>query len=601
MKALGRLNKYIWRYKGLLLFGIFCVLVSNLFGIYPPQVVRSAIDLVGDLVKINALHEGFEAKASVVSLISGSLIIFSVLTISLALLRGVFLFLMRQTLIVMSRRVEFDLRNDMYAHYQDLSLSFYRKNRTGDLMARITEDVGRVRMYLGPGIMYTINTVSLMVIVVATMMTVNPQLTLFTILPLPLLSVLIYYVESKVLKRSDKIQEQMSRLTAFTQEIYSGIRVTKAYTREKDFGKKFASESQEYHQRSMQLIRLNAYFFPAVMILVGLSTALLVWVGAEKVIGGSLTVGNIAEFIIYVNMLTFPIISIGWVTSLTQRAAASQKRINEFLDEKSEIVFPENDFQITQARIEFDKVSLSYPATGFEALHDVSFTLLPGQKLGIIGPTGSGKSSLCNLIPRLFDATSGTIRIDGRDIRDYSKTNLRNEIGYAPQDVFLFSESIFDNVAFGLPGATQEQVALATQRSGVYENIMGFAEGFQTVIGERGVTLSGGQKQRVALARAWIRDPKLLILDDSMSAVDTKTEEMILGHLRQARIDRPEMAVIMVSHRVSTIQDADLIIVIDGGRILEQGNHATLLAQEGYYSVIHNKQLIEKELSVGNG
>ncbi len=601
MKALGRLNKYIWRYKGLLLFGIFCVLVSNLFGIYPPQVVRSAIDLVGDLVKINVLHEGFEAKASVVSLISGSLIIFSVLTISLALLRGVFLFLMRQTLIVMSRRVEFDLRNDMYAHYQDLSLSFYRKNRTGDLMARITEDVGRVRMYLGPGIMYTINTLSLMVIVVATMMTVNPQLTLFTILPLPLLSVLIYYVESKVLKRSDKIQEQMSRLTAFTQEIYSGIRVTKAYTREKDFGKKFASESQEYHQRSMQLIRLNAYFFPAVMILVGLSTALLVWVGAEKVIGGSLTVGNIAEFIIYVNMLTFPIISIGWVTSLTQRAAASQKRINEFLDEKSEIVFPENDFQITQARIEFDKVSLSYPATGFEALHDVSFTLFPGQKLGIIGPTGSGKSSLCNLIPRLFDATSGTIRIDGRDIRDYSKTNLRNEIGYAPQDVFLFSESIFDNVAFGLPGATQEQVALATQRSGVYENIMGFAEGFQTVIGERGVTLSGGQKQRVALARAWIRDPKLLILDDSMSAVDTKTEEMILGHLRQARIDRPEMAVIMVSHRVSTIQDADLIIVIDGGRILEQGNHAALLAQEGYYSVIHNKQLIERELSVGNG
>ncbi len=367
MKALGRLNKYIWRYKGLLLFGIFCVLISNLFGIYPPQVVRSAIDLVGDLVKINTLHEGFEAKASVVSLISGSLIIFSILTISLALLRGVFLFMMRQTLIVMSRKVEFDLRNDMYAHYQELSLSFYRKNRTGDLMARITEDVGRVRMYLGPGIMYTINTLSLMVIVVITMMTVNPQLTLFTILPLPLLSVLIYYVENKVLKRSDKIQEQMSRLTAFTQEIYSGIRVTKAYTREKDFGKKFAAESEEYKVRSMQLIRLNAYFFPAVLVLVGLSTALLVWVGAEKVIGGSLTVGNIAEFIIYVNMLTFPIISIGWVTSLTQRAAASQQRINEFLDEKSEIVFADTDHKISEARIEFDKVCLSYPSTGFEA------------------------------------------------------------------------------------------------------------------------------------------------------------------------------------------------------------------------------------------
>ena len=595
MKALGRLNKYIWRYKGLLLFGIFCVLISNLFGIYPPQVVRSAIDLVGDLVKINTLHEGFEAKASVVSLISGSLIIFSILTISLALLRGVFLFMMRQTLIVMSRKVEFDLRNDMYAHYQELSLSFYRKNRTGDLMARITEDVGRVRMYLGPGIMYTINTLSLMVIVVITMITVNPQLTLFTILPLPLLSVLIYYVENKVLKRSDKIQEQMSRLTAFTQEIYSGIRVTKAYTREKDFGKKFAAESEEYKVRSMQLIRLNAYFFPAVLVLVGLSTALLVWVGAEKVIGGSLTVGNIAEFIIYVNMLTFPIISIGWVTSLTQRAAASQQRINEFLDEKSEIVFADTDHKISAARIEFDNVCLSYPSTGFEALHNVSFSLLPGQKLGILGPTGSGKSSLCNLIPRLFDPTSGSILIDGRDIRTYSKANLRNEIGYAPQDVFLFSESIFDNVAFGLPGATQTQVELATQRAGVYENIVGFPEGFQTVIGERGVTLSGGQKQRLALARAWVANPKLLILDDSMSAVDTKTEELILGHLRQAREERPEMSVIMVSHRVSTIQDADLIVVIEGGRIIEQGNHVALLEKNGYYAAIHGKQLIEKE------
>jgi ATP-binding cassette subfamily B multidrug efflux pump len=598
VKALGRLNKYIWRYKGLLLFGIFCVLISNLFGIYPPQVVRSAIDLVGDLVKINTLHEGFEAKASVVSLISGSLIIFSILTISLALLRGVFLFMMRQTLIVMSRKVEFDLRNDMYAHYQELSLSFYRKNRTGDLMARITEDVGRVRMYLGPGIMYTINTLSLMVIVVITMMTVNPQLTLFTILPLPLLSVLIYYVENKVLKRSDKIQEQMSRLTAFTQEIYSGIRVTKAYTREKDFGKKFAAESEEYKVRSMQLIRLNAYFFPAVLVLVGLSTALLVWVGAEKVIGGSLTVGNIAEFIIYVNMLTFPIISIGWVTSLTQRAAASQQRINKFLDEKSEIVFADTDHKISAARIEFDNVCLSYPSTGFEALHNVSFSLLPGQKLGILGPTGSGKSSLCNLIPRLFDPTSGSILIDGRDIRTYSKANLRNEIGYAPQDVFLFSESIFDNVAFGLPGATQAQVELASQRAGVYENIVGFPEGFQTVIGERGVTLSGGQKQRLALARAWVANPKLLILDDSMSAVDTKTEELILGHLRQAREERPEMSVIMVSHRVSTIQDADLIVVIEGGRIIEQGNHIALLEKNGYYAAIHRKQLIEKEYTI---
>lgn len=598
MKALKRLNKYIWRYKGLLLFGTLCVILANGFGIYPPQVVRSAIDLVGDLIKVDALHEGFAVRSSVSGLIATSLIAFSILTISFALIRGLFMFLMRQTLIVMSRKVEFDLRNDMYAHYQELSLSFYRKNRTGDLMARITEDVGRVRMYLGPGIMYTINTVSLMVIVVITMATVNPELTLYTLLPLPLLSFLIYYVESKVLKRSDKIQEQMSRLTAFTQEVYSGIRLTMAYTRERDFGRKFESESREYHRRSMGLIRLNSYFFPVVMVLVGLSTALLVWIGAEKVIDGSLSVGNIAEFIIYVNMLTFPIISLGWVTSLTQRAAASQQRINDFLDERSEITFVDSPHRIASAKVEFRDVSLVYPSTGTEALHNVSFTLLPGQKLGVVGATGSGKSTLCNLIPRLFDPQEGQILLDGRDIREYSKENLRNEIGYAPQDVFLFSESIFENAAFGMPGATLEQVELATKRSGVYDNVVGFKEGFDTVIGERGVTLSGGQKQRLALARAWVRDPKLLILDDSLSAVDTKTEELILGNLRQARIDRPEMAVIMVSHRVSTIQDSDLILVLDHGRIVEQGDHASLVEAGGYYATIHRKQLIEQEMGL---
>ncbi|MFN8394405.1 MAG: ABC transporter ATP-binding protein [Bacteroidia bacterium] len=598
MKALKRLNKYIWRYKGLLLFGTLCVILANLFGIYPPQVVRSAIDLVGDLIKVDALHEGFAVRSSVNGLIGTSLVVFSILTISFALIRGLFMFLMRQTLIVMSRKVEFDLRNDMYAHYQELSLSFYRKNRTGDLMARITEDVGRVRMYLGPGIMYTINTISLMIVVVITMMTVNPELTLYTLLPLPLLSFLIYYVESRVLKRSDRIQEQMSKLTAFTQEVYSGIRLTMAYTRERDFGRKFESESREYHGRSMGLIRLNSYFFPVVMVLVGLSTALLVWIGAEKVIDGTLSVGNIAEFIIYVNMLTFPIISLGWVTSLTQRAAASQQRINDFLDERSEIEFPATKHQIEAARVEFKEVGLVYPSTGTHALQEISFTLEPGQKLGIIGATGSGKSTLCNLIPRLFDPQEGQILIDGRDIREYSKENLRNEIGYAPQDVFLFSESILENVAFGLPGATREQVELATKLSGVYDNVVGFKEGFETVIGERGVTLSGGQKQRLALARAWVREPKLLILDDSLSAVDTKTEELILGNLRQARIDRPEMAVIMVSHRVSTIQDADLILVLEHGRIVEQGNHARLVDAGGYYANIHRKQLIEQELGV---
>jgi ATP-binding cassette, subfamily B, multidrug efflux pump len=595
VKSLKRLNPYIWRYKKLLFIGISCVLISNVFGVYPPQVVRSAIDLVGDLIKINALHEGFAAKSHIGALISNSLIIFSVLTIALALVRGVFLFFTRQTLIVMSRKVEFDLRNDMYAHYQELSLAFYRRNRTGDLMARISEDIGRVRMYLGPGIMYTINTLSMAVIVIATMVMVNPELTLYTVLPLPFLSLLIYLVESRVLKRSDAIQSQMSKLTAYTQEVYSGIRVTKAYTREDDFLKKFTQESELYQSRSMRLIKLNAVFFPIIMVLIGLSTAFLVWIGAEKVIAGSLSVGNIAEFIIYVNMLTFPIIAIGWVTSLTQRAAASQQRINEFLDEGAEVLFPESDDAISEAKIVFEHVSFRYPETGLLALDDVSFTLAAGQKLGIVGPTGCGKSTLCNLIPRLYDIDGGSIMIDGRAIDHYSKHHLRDAIGFAPQDVFLFSETIFENVAFGKTGATAAEVEWATQQSGVYQNVVDFPEGFQTMIGERGVTLSGGQKQRLALARAWVREPKILILDDSLSAVDTKTEELILGHLRQARIDRPEMAVIMVSHRVSTIQDSDLIIVLDHGRILERGTHQELLDLNGYYAGIHRKQLIEKQ------
>lgn len=598
MKALFTLNKYIWRYKKLFFAGILFVLISNVLGVYPPQIVRSAIDLVGDLVELNSLYDGFEVQSSLSTLMTRSLIIFSCLTIAFALLRGVFLFLMRQTLIVMSRKVEYDLRNDMYAHYQELSLSFYRRNRTGDLMARISEDVGRVRMYLGPGIMYTFNTVSLMLIVVGTMLMVNPELTLYTILPLPLLSILIYLVENRVLKRSDRIQAQMSKLTAFTQEIYSGIRVTKAYAREKDFSRRFEEENSTYKDRSMHLIKLNAIFFPMVMLLVGLSTAFLIWIGAGKVIAGTLSIGNIAEFIIYVNMLTFPIISIGWVSSLIQRASASQKRINEFLNEKSEIVFPIGSDAINAAGIEFRDVTFKYPETGILALNNVSFQLKPGQKLGVMGATGSGKSTLCNMLPRLFDPDSGAVMIDGRDVRSYSKNNLRNEIGYAPQDVFLFSESVLENIAFGLPEPDRGLVEEAAKRASVYYNIVDFPNGFDTVVGERGVTLSGGQKQRIALARAWARNPKLLILDDSLSAVDTKTEEAILSSLRQARIDCPEMSVVMVGHRVSTIQDSDLIIVLENGQIVEQGTHDSLVEMNGYYAGIHRKQLIEKEYAV---
>ncbi len=598
MKALAVLNKYIWKYKKLLIGGFIFVVISNVFGIYPPQIVRNAIDMVSDLIKVNSLHEGFEVNAHIGSMIAASLLVFGGLVIVFALLRGVFLFLTRQTLIAMSRKVEYDLRNDIYNHYQRLSLSFYRRNRTGDLMARITEDISRVRMYLGPGIMYTINTVSLAVVVISAMLVVNVELTLYTIIPLPILSLLIYFVESKVLSRSDYIQRQLSKLTAFTQEIFSGIRVTKAYVREKDIADKFSGESTEYKRRSMSLIRLNSLFFPLVMLLVGLSTAITIWIGAEKVIAGSLSIGNIAEFIIYVNMLTWPIISIGWVSSLIQRAAASQERLNELLREQPEIIFPEDSkFKVKTARITFRNVSFTYESTGIEALKNVSFQLDAGKKLGILGATGSGKSTLCNLIPRLFDPEDGEIILDDVPLLGYSRDELRKAVGYAPQDVFLFSDTVGDNVAFGMPGASPEQIIEATKLAGVYQNVAGFPKQFDTMVGERGVTLSGGQKQRLALARAWIRKPKLLILDDSLSAVDTKTEELILGNLRTAREEDPDMSVIMVSHRVSTILDSDQIIVLKDGRVIEHGTHSSLVKKNGYYSSIFNKQLLEEQYS----
>lgn len=600
MKALAVLNKYIWKYKKLLLSGFVFVIISNLFGIYPPQIVRNAIDMVSDLIKVNALHEGYDVNGHIGSMIAASLLIFAGLVIVFALMRGIFLFFTRQTLIAMSRKIEYDLRNDIYDHYQKLSLSFYRRNRTGDLMARITEDISRVRMYLGPGIMYTINTLSLAVVVISAMLVVNVELTLYTIIPLPILSLLIYFVENKVLSRSDFIQRQLSKLTAFTQEIFSGIRVTKAYVREDDFADRFRGESLEYKSRSMRLIRLNSLFFPLVMLLVGASTAITIWIGAEKVIAGSLSIGNIAEFIIYVNMLTWPIISIGWVSSLIQRAAASQERLNELLREEPDIIFPKtSDHKVKTAKIAFKNVSFTYSDTGIQALKNVDFELKAGKKLGILGATGSGKSSLCNLIPRMFDPQEGEIVLDGISIKEYSRDELRNAIGYAPQDVFLFSDTVGGNVAFGMPGAKQDQIVEATKKSGVYQNVVDFPKKFDTMVGERGVTLSGGQKQRLALARAWIRNPKLLILDDSLSAVDTKTEELILNNLKQARINDPDMSVIMVSHRVSTIQDADQIVVLEDGMVIEKGTHSSLINQGGYYASIYNKQLLEEQYAKG--
>lgn len=597
MKALFSLNHYFWRYKSLLLWGILTVVVSNIFGVYPPQVVRLAIDWVADLVKVHGLQQGFDSQMSFAGTVGVGLLLFGVIVVALALMRGLFLFFTRQTLIVLSRKIEHDMRRDIYEHYQKLPLSFYRKNSTGDLMARITEDINRVRNYLGPGVMYTINTLTLSVIVIATMLMVNVELTLYTIIPLPILSITIYYVETVVLKRSDKIQEQLSNLNSFTQEIFSGIRVVKAYTREKDFGANFAKESEEYKQRSMGMVKVNAMFFPVVMILIGISTVLTVWIGAEKVVDGSLSLGNIAEFILYVNMLTWPIISIGWVSTLIQRAAASQIRINELLKQQSDIAFPASGPAIETAALRFENVNFTYPHTGIQAIKDMSFEVKPGEKLGILGSTGSGKSTLCNLLPRLFDVDSGQIYLDGRPLQAYSMETLRESIGYAPQDVFLFSETVRENILFGKPEATQAELEEAARKASVYDNIVDFPKGFETVVGERGVTLSGGQKQRIALARAWVRQPQLLVLDDSLSAVDTRTEEAILSGLRKAREENPNMVVLMVSHRISTLQDSDRIIVMEDGRIIEEGTHQSLMDRDGYYAKIQRKQLIEAEMA----
>lgn len=594
MNSLRHLNKYLYKYKHLLILGILFTIISNFFLILPAQVVRYAFNAVEETIDWYFLFKGFESQQAVEKIFTFNIFIYGVIILVMALLRGFFLFLVRQTLIVMSRFIEYDLKDEIYRHYQTLPLNFYRQNQTGDLMARISEDVSQVRMYLGPGIMYGINLIAVFAMVIPYMFAVDYKLTLYTLIPLPILSVSIYFVNNLINSRSEQIQKSLSSLSSFVQEAFSGIRVLKAFAREKDSEKQFSKEIERYRKQSLRLVKVEALFYPLVLALIGLSNILVVYVGGLEVIAGRLTKGNIAEFVLYLNMMIWPVTSLGWIASIIQKAAVSQRRINEFLAVKTDIVSSQNIRRSIRGHIVFENVSLTYANTGIEALKNISFEVKPSESLAILGSTGSGKTTIANLLCRMYDTTGGKIFIDNIPIEAYEVSHLRSQIGYVPQDVFLFSDTIRNNIAFGMPNATDQEIERAARWADVYENIMQFPQKFQTIVGERGITLSGGQKQRVSIARALIKNPTILLLDDCLSAVDTKTENAILRQLQEIMKNR---TTIIISHRVSSAKLADKIIVLDKGEIVEQGTHETLLAQKGIYRELYEKQLQTEEVS----
>jgi len=592
MKDLAYLNKFFYKYRWRLIPGVLFVIISNIFSVLPAQVIRVAFDLVNENITTYQLFSGFNRQAIIYDIFGASLLMFGALVLVLAIIRGLFLFFMRQTIILMSRHIEYDLKNEIYDHYQALSLAFYRRHNTGDLMNRATEDVSRVRMYLGPGIMYTINTVVLFVLVIYAMLTVNVRLAVFSVLPLPILAVIIYYVNNTINFRSEKIQERLSSLSSFVQENFSGIRIMKSYVREASVREKFAAESNHYKTHSMSLVRVQAMFYPMMLLLVGLSNVIIIYIGGVEVMKGNITPGNIAEFIVYLSQLTFPVMALGWVTSLIQRAAASQKRINEFLGEQPEIISKVNTPHKVEGAIEFKNVSFTYPDTGIRALKNVSFTAKPGEMVAIIGRTGSGKSTIANLILRMYDTTEGDVLIDTKPIKALNLTDYRHQVGYVPQEVFLFSDTIANNIAFSADVADKAAIEQAARDAAVYDNIIKLEHGFDTLIGERGITLSGGQKQRVSIARALAKYPQLLIFDDCLSAVDTRTEEEILNNLGRIMQGKTN---IIIAHRISTIKNADKILVMNNGEIIEQGTHEYLLGLQGTYFELYEKQLLEEE------
>ena len=593
MKELSYLNKYFSKYKRYFIFGILFIAISNVFQIIPAQLVRRALDLVIENITLYKQFQGLDIANKFYGIFTGSILFYAVLILIMALLRGAFLFLVRQTLIVMSRHIEYDLKNEVYMKYQELSLSFYRRNSTGDLMNRISEDVSRVRMYLGPCIMYGLNLLILFLILIPYMFTINAKLTFYALIPLPILSFSIYYVNNIINKRSEAIQRSLSGLSTFVQEAFSGIRVIKSFVRENDSLKKFGLASKEYKDKSLRLTSVDSLFFPLIMSLIGLSIILVVFIGGTEVINGTGTFGNIAEFIIYVNLLTWPVASLGWVTSIMQRAAASQKRLNEFLKTETEIKSGKMIKKEIKGKIVFDSVSFTYPDSGIKALENISFQILPGESVAVIGTTGSGKSTIANLICRMYDPTDGNIIVDDVILKDYDLSFYRSQLGYVPQDVFLFSDTIYNNISFGSTNLVAEDVIQAAREADLYQNIQEFQDGLNTKIGERGITLSGGQKQRVSIARAITRKPKILILDDALASVDTKTEHAILNSMERIMKNR---STVIISHRISSAKLADKIIVLDDGAIIEEGSNESLLALNGVYRELYEKQLIAEEI-----